>query len=508
MNKKFINQQNRLFNQLKKGIEFIIEKGRFGDWADIRTSSSAIWALCNCLVQKKKPGYIEGAIRRLFESTECETDENGLTFNYETWDTSLALIAIYTSALKNFKSAIEKIQNWIHAEFNLGSVRDEPWETLWALLSLLLSEDNPNKNSKKYINYINWLLKKRNEQGVLISAHYCGLLLGVLNLALKRLNLDEKLIKEYQNAQRLSLNYILEEFESGLKDDRLWRDEPWQIGHILFGISHSSKLSEDLYLDFSFNEELEAGLQSLWDDENGWIDMVDTSELAVGLSSYLFARSDQFMKIEKNPNLLFKGNFYESVSFYRNISAMKPIVFISYSSKDKKYADQLAEAIKKHGAEVWYDKNDILVGHSIVNKIYKGIRNSDYFAIILTKNSVNSKWVKEELTHAKMKEIESENVVILPLLYEDCIIPEVLADKHYANFRDSFDEGFLDLLQILFPLNIKIKDGLKVHEKYPLPPEQTRCRFCGSENIIGARIDAVADKNNPNILCKDCGNWI
>lgn len=508
MNKKLTKQQNRLFRQLRKAIEFLIENGRFGDWADIRTSASAIWALSSCLIQKKKPGYIEGTIRRVLESTECETDENGLTFNYETWDTSLALIAIYTASLRNFEPIVGKIQNWLHAEFNLGSVRDEPWETLWALLSLLLSEEDPNKYSKKYINSINWLLKKRNEQGVLISTHYCGLLLGVLNLALQRLKLEEELTREYQTAQKLSFSYILEEYETGLEEDRLWRDEPWQIGHILFGISQSGELSEPLYLDFSFNEELEAGLQSLWDEENGWVDIVDTSGLAVGLSSYLFARSDHLMRIERITEILHRYNFYEDVSFFRDIGAMKPKVFISYSSKDEKYADALAEALKKHGAKVCYDKNDILVGHSIVDKIYKGIRNSDYFAIILTKNSVKSKWVREELNNAKMKEIESKNVVILPLLYEDCTRPDVLADKHYANFKNSFNEGFLELLRILSPLNVKIKDGPKVLKEYPLPPEQKKCRICGSERIIGAKIDAVADENNPNILCRDCGNWI
>lgn len=513
MYKKFINQQNRLFKQLKRAIEFIIENGRFGDWADIRTSATATWALSNCLIQNKKRGYIEGTIRRLLNSTECETDEDGLCFNYEAWDTSLVLLAINSSGLKNFKKVKKEIQSWLHSEFNLDSVRDEPWETLWTLLALLSSEENPDKNSKRYINSINWILKRRTAEGILISAHYCGILSAVLNFAQKKLNLRNELINKYQTAQNISLQFILKEYKSGLKEDRLWRDEPWQIGHILFGISQSGKFSQPLYLDFSFNEELEAGLQNLWEDGKGWVDMADTSGLALGLSSYLFARSNYLMSLEKKPELIHQKNFYETISFYRNISGMIPKVFISYSSKDKKYADRLAELLKKRGVITWYDKNEILAGHSIADKVYKGIRDSDYLAIILTQNSVESKWVKHELNSAKVKEIQGDKeVVILPLLFEDCDIPTILGDKLYANFIDSFNDGFMEMMKVLLPDNIYVEGGPKAYKKYPLTSELLQkykeCHFCGRGNIIGAIIDAVSDKGNPNILCEDCGNWI
>ena len=161
MSKKLIVQQNKLFRHLRSGIEIMIKKGRFGDWADTRTTATAIWAMSICSIQKKKPGYIQGTMQRLLQSTECERGENLINFNYEAWDTSLVLLALHESSMSIFNNTSKMIQTWLHNEFNLGNVRDEPWETLWVLLSLLSEEEEPRKHKEKYINAIDWLLKRR-----------------------------------------------------------------------------------------------------------------------------------------------------------------------------------------------------------------------------------------------------------------------------------------------------------------------------------------------------------
>lgn len=121
-------------------------------------------------------------------------------------------------------------------------------------------------------------------------------------------------------------------------------------------------------------------------------------------------------------------------------------VFISHSSKDIEQARKLANALIEKGVEVWFDKWEILVGHSIIDKVYEGIRRSDYLAIILTKESVKSRWVQAELNQARKKEIESGRTIVLPLLFEECELPECLQDKHHADFRD-FQTGMSDLLK-------------------------------------------------------------
>lgn len=505
--KNLLNQQNRMCDLLRLAIEYLVQNGRFGEWEDTRTSATAIWALSLCGIQRKRHHYVFRALSKMFDSTECNTDPAGCCFNYEAWDTSLTLLALATAEIEDFQPQVSRIQQWLRAEFFLDSVRDEPWETLWTLLALLRSDRLSKQFSAQCIRSVHWLLAKRNAEGVLISAHYVGLLLAVLNLTTERLNLSNKDKSTFENACKTGFEYLISEFDLSLEDDRLWRDEPWQIGHILFGLSKCRGFANALYSDFSFNEELEAGLRALWNEKTGFGDIVDTAGLTVGLANYLFERSEYLAGGKPISGLIHRGNFHTIVSFHREFIGTIPKVFVSHSSIDKNIATQVVELLKKRGVKVWFDQNDVLVGHSVVDKVYEGIRDSDYLAIILTNNSVNSKWVKEELNAAKMKEIETTEVVILPLLFEECQIPLTLRDKHYANFTRDFDSGTRELIQQLFPSNIYSPTGPKNYEKCTPPPEHKRCHFCGSAHVTGALIDATSDEADPNILCEDCGNW-
>lgn len=124
-------------------------------------------------------------------------------------------------------------------------------------------------------------------------------------------------------------------------------------------------------------------------------------------------------------------------------------IFLSHSSKDKSFVRKLATDLKLAGCEVWYDEWEIKVGDSLVEKVTKGINENEYLAVILSKNSIESEWVKKELSLAAIKEIQTKNIVILPILKEECEIPFVLADKKYANFKKDYDMGFSELLLTL-----------------------------------------------------------
>jgi len=124
-------------------------------------------------------------------------------------------------------------------------------------------------------------------------------------------------------------------------------------------------------------------------------------------------------------------------------------LFISYSSHDKKIAQKIAKSLKNRGYRVWLDEWEIRVGDSIIDKIGKGIIGSDFLLILLSKKSVESKWVKQELNVAKMNEINKNKVFILPVLIEDCNIPSMISDKKYANLRVSYRRGISEILKVL-----------------------------------------------------------
>lgn len=125
-----------------------------------------------------------------------------------------------------------------------------------------------------------------------------------------------------------------------------------------------------------------------------------------------------------------------------------PKVFISYSSADRRFAEKLSTQLNTEGIDVWYDQWEIKVGDSIVQKINDGISSSDFLVVVLSKNSIKSKWVKEELASASIITI-SKGAFILPILLEKCDLPPLLTHRRYANFADDPVQAFNDLVSAI-----------------------------------------------------------
>jgi hypothetical protein len=124
-------------------------------------------------------------------------------------------------------------------------------------------------------------------------------------------------------------------------------------------------------------------------------------------------------------------------------------VFISYSHKDKEFAEKLSAHLVRNNAHVWMDTWELNVGDSIVSKVQEAIREASALLIVLSKSSVISEWCKKELNAGFMRELEEKRVVVLPILLEDCAMPTFLKEKMYADFRTNFDKGLQDVLDAI-----------------------------------------------------------
>jgi hypothetical protein len=129
---------------------------------------------------------------------------------------------------------------------------------------------------------------------------------------------------------------------------------------------------------------------------------------------------------------------------------MPPIgkVLVSHASADKPFVDRLAGDLAAHSIPVWYDKLDLRLGESVPGVINAGLSDSKYFAIVLSKASVSSSWVREELNAALMRQVAQGGTFILPLLLEDCTIPPLLAHRRYADFRIDYSTALSELLSL------------------------------------------------------------
>lgn len=124
-------------------------------------------------------------------------------------------------------------------------------------------------------------------------------------------------------------------------------------------------------------------------------------------------------------------------------------VFISHNSKDKSFVRRLAKALEARNIKCWVDEAEIRFGESLVHKISEAINKIDLVIAVISKNSVFSNWVRQELDWAMTKEIKGNRVIVIPIIIEKCDIPFFLANKLYADFtgKDRFDSTLGKLVE-------------------------------------------------------------
>lgn len=82
------------------------------------------------------------------------------------------------------------------------------------------------------------------------------------------------------------------------------------------------------------------------------------------------------------------------------MAAKRPLLFLSYSSKDKVRADALERALQDIHLPVWRDVHSVPGGSRFEDEIDKAIRASRGVVVLLTKNSSGSEWVYYEYAFA------------------------------------------------------------------------------------------------------------
>ncbi|MFZ3171842.1 MAG: TIR domain-containing protein [Carboxydocellales bacterium] len=125
-------------------------------------------------------------------------------------------------------------------------------------------------------------------------------------------------------------------------------------------------------------------------------------------------------------------------------------IYISYSSKDKKFVSWLVTRLKQENIEIWYDQSELYAGDVIKEKIIEGIKTSSLFLIVLSKESSLSKWVYYELNTALIYNAQKHGVRLVPILIDDdFIIPSSLSGIKYADFRRDNETAIQELIRVI-----------------------------------------------------------
>jgi hypothetical protein len=114
-----------------------------------------------------------------------------------------------------------------------------------------------------------------------------------------------------------------------------------------------------------------------------------------------------------------------------------PRPFISHAHADKeRFVLDFSRRLRGKGIDAWVDTWEMLPGDSLVGKIFnEGLKSCTAFIVILSDNSVNSKWVREELNAGIVKRIE-DNTKLIPIRLDGCEIPIALKDTLWIDILD------------------------------------------------------------------------
>jgi hypothetical protein len=119
-------------------------------------------------------------------------------------------------------------------------------------------------------------------------------------------------------------------------------------------------------------------------------------------------------------------------------------IFFSYSRDDSEFVLNLAKNLRQSGANIWLDQLDIKPGTRWDKSIETALENSNTLLVILTKKSVESTNVMDEVSFAL-----EENKTVVPVLLEECDIPFRLRRLQFADFSKDQNKGLKTLAEAL-----------------------------------------------------------
>ncbi|YCI30856.1 TIR domain-containing protein [Erwinia sp. PK3-005] len=130
-------------------------------------------------------------------------------------------------------------------------------------------------------------------------------------------------------------------------------------------------------------------------------------------------------------------------------------VFISHASEDKDvFVRPFAQALIDRGIAVWYDEMSLRWGDSLRKNIDKGLANSRFGIVVLSKNFIQKQWTEYELNGLIASEVNGQGRV-LPIWHEISKTEVMkyspsLADKLAMNtLTQTVDEIVEELVSIL-----------------------------------------------------------
>lgn len=123
-------------------------------------------------------------------------------------------------------------------------------------------------------------------------------------------------------------------------------------------------------------------------------------------------------------------------------------LFISYSRKDREFADKLVGSLKDHGKECWIDRRDIPATADYRDEIVTAIAEASNFAFLLSPDSITSQYCANELAHAV--DTGKRLIPILCRPVDGQTMPGALESLQWISFceESNFQTALVQLIEV------------------------------------------------------------
>jgi hypothetical protein len=132
---------------------------------------------------------------------------------------------------------------------------------------------------------------------------------------------------------------------------------------------------------------------------------------------------------------------------------MNPKVFVCHASEDKeRFVMHFATKLRNVGIDAWLDKWEMLLGDSLVDKIFEeGLKQAQAVIVVISKNSIEEKWVKEDINASFVDKV-TKGTKIIPVVLDNADVPEALKSTKWEKIEDldNYDQSFNKIMDSIF----------------------------------------------------------
>ena len=118
----------------------------------------------------------------------------------------------------------------------------------------------------------------------------------------------------------------------------------------------------------------------------------------------------------------------------------EPRVFISYANQDRSVAARIQQKLESSHLRTWLFHRELAAGDSVSSALQNSTRAADFVIVLLSRNSVRSHWMREELASGLHADLAARDVTILPVRIDDSQVPDALATYMWFDLRDQNEQ--------------------------------------------------------------------